>query len=154
MINDSEYNGIKTWKDMTEAKQDADKLAAGLLKQIEYSQRLEEMLKTAEKNVNEIILAAISGDCEKYLNYDIQGNKYCKWGIVSKDIHAVFEVLPVSTTNKTCQWMQADEDNNTWAGECGIEFNLENDTPEANGMIYCPKCGKLIDNVEGYRSEQ
>ncbi len=54
-----------------------------------------------------------------------------------------------SMEKQTCQWMQADDDSNTWAGECGIEFNLETDTPEANGMIYCPKCGKMIDNVEG-----
>lgn len=39
--------------------------------------------------VMEIIGAALSGDCEKYLNYDLHGNKYCKWGIVERDIRAI-----------------------------------------------------------------
>lgn len=39
----------------------------------------------------EIIQAALSGDYQKYLSYDLQGNKYCKWGIVEKDIRALLE---------------------------------------------------------------
>lgn len=53
-------------------------------------------LKSAEHEVHEILLAALSGDCERYLSYDLQGNKYCKWGIVSKDIKAVFYVTEPS----------------------------------------------------------
>ena len=39
----------------------------------------------------EIIAAALSGDREKYLNYDMEGKKYTKWGIVKKDIAALLE---------------------------------------------------------------
>ncbi len=52
---------------------------------------LEARLKSAEHEVHEILLAALSGDNESYLSYDIEGNKYCKWGVVDKDIRAVFE---------------------------------------------------------------
>lgn len=41
--------------------------------------------------VMEIIGNALSGDCKKYLQFDLQGNRYCKWGIVEKDIRALFE---------------------------------------------------------------
>ena len=47
--------------------------------------------KSLGDEVMEIIQAALSGDCQKYLSYDLQGNKYCKWGIVEKDIRALFE---------------------------------------------------------------
>lgn len=41
--------------------------------------------------VMEIIGNALSGDYERYINYAIDGKKYCKWGIVEKDIRALFE---------------------------------------------------------------
>lgn len=47
-------------------------------------------LKKIGDDVMAIISAALSGDCQKYLNYDLDGNKYCKWGIVEKDIRAIF----------------------------------------------------------------
>lgn len=46
---------------------------------------------------------------------------------------------------RTCQWKRIDDDNNTWAGECGIEFNLESNLPEENAMRYCPNCGKILE---------
>ena len=127
MINDSEYDGIKAWKDMAEAKQDSAKLAAGLVLQVKYTQ-----------NLTNIIKKLMAGNYKQFTPEDLD---------IMVDIKET--KLQMNTTKQTCQWMQADEDSNTWAGECGIEFNLENDTPEANGMIYCPKCGKLIDSVEG-----
>ena len=48
-------------------------------------------LKLLGEEVMKIIRAALSGDCQRYLNYDMQGNKYCKWGIVEKDIRALFK---------------------------------------------------------------
>ena len=39
--------------------------------------------------VMKIIGDALSGDCQRYLNYDLHGKRYCKWGIVEKDIRAV-----------------------------------------------------------------
>ena len=41
--------------------------------------------------VMKIIGDALSGDCQKYLQYDMQGKRYCKWGIVEKDIRALFD---------------------------------------------------------------
>ena len=52
---------------------------------------LEVKLSGAGDEVMEIIAAALSGDCQKYLNYDLDGNRYCKWGIVEKDIRAIFK---------------------------------------------------------------
>lgn len=55
------------------------------------NERLKTRLETAGNDVMEIIAAALSGDCQKYLHYDMQGTRYCKWGIVEKDIRAVFD---------------------------------------------------------------
>ena len=41
--------------------------------------------------VMKIIGDALSGDCQRYLNYDLHGKRYCKWGIVEKDIRALLE---------------------------------------------------------------
>lgn len=53
--------------------------------------------------VMEVIHAAISGDCQRYLNYDLQGNRYCKWGIVEKDIRAIL------INSKTSLSVESDE---------------------------------------------
>jgi len=58
--------------------------------------------KSLGDEVMEIIQAALSGDCQKYLSYDLQGNKYCKWGIVEKDIRALFETS--TDNNKRSNW--------------------------------------------------
>jgi len=55
------------------------------------NEKLKTRLETAGDDVMEIISAALSGDCQKYINFDIDGNKYCKWGVVEKDIRAIFE---------------------------------------------------------------
>jgi len=51
-------------------------------------ERVKAALQNADDTVMDIIGKALSGECEKYLNYDLSGNKYCKWGIVEKDIRA------------------------------------------------------------------
>ena len=48
-------------------------------------------LRNYGDEVMEIIAQALSGDCKRYLNYDLDGHRYCKWGIVEKDIRALFE---------------------------------------------------------------
>jgi len=58
--------------------------------------RLTAKLQSAKSEVDEILRAALSGDYDRYLNYDLQGNKYCKWGVVSRDIAAVFDVTEPS----------------------------------------------------------
>ena len=58
--------------------------------------RLTAKLQSAKSEVDEILRAALSGDCDRYLNYDLQGNKYCKWGVASMDIAAVFDVTEPS----------------------------------------------------------
>ena len=54
------------------------------------AEKAEARLDKFGDDVMEIIANALSGRCEKYLNYDLQGNKYCKWGIVEKDIRSLF----------------------------------------------------------------
>ena len=55
------------------------------------NEKLKTRLETAGDDVMEIIAAALSGDCQKYLNFDMDGNRYCKWGVVEKDIRSIFE---------------------------------------------------------------
>ena len=46
---------------------------------------------------------------------------------------------------KTCNW-EYNEDDGYWAGDCGIAFCIEEETPSKNNMNYCPKCGgKLVE---------
>ena len=75
-------------------------LEDALLKRAEAAEaevaRLTAKLQSAKSEVDEILRAALSGDYDRYLNYDLQGNKYCKWGVVSKDIAAVFDVTEPS----------------------------------------------------------
>lgn len=44
---------------------------------------------------------------------------------------------------KTCKWADT-LDECGWSAECGMRWWLEDGTPQTNGMIYCPKCGKRI----------
>jgi hypothetical protein len=48
---------------------------------------------------------------------------------------------------RTCNWTHNDDDG-YWAGDCGIAFCLENETPELNEMYYCPKCGGKLEVKE------
>ena len=41
-----------------------------------------------------------------------------------------------------CTWTE-DEDG-IWNGSCGVAWECTNDTPAANGMQYCPQCGKPL----------
>ena len=44
---------------------------------------------------------------------------------------------------RTCNWQRDPE--GYWAGDCGIAFCIENETPKANEMYYCPKCGGKLE---------
>ena len=68
-----------------------DKALSRIAELEEENEYLKARLESAGDDVMQIIAAALSGDCQKYLNYDMDGNRYCKWGIVEKDIRAIFE---------------------------------------------------------------
>lgn len=68
-----------------------DKAISRIAELEEENEYLKARLESAGDDVMQIIAAALSGDCQKYLNYDMDGNRYCKWGIVEKDIRAIFE---------------------------------------------------------------
>ena len=68
-----------------------DKALSRIAELEEENDHLKARLESAGDDVMQIIAAALSGDCQKYLNYDMDGNRYCKWGIVEKDIRAIFE---------------------------------------------------------------
>lgn len=44
--------------------------------------------------------------------------------------------------NPVCKWTE--DADGVWNGTCGIAWQCENDTPEANGMRCCPKCGRAL----------
>lgn len=46
---------------------------------------------------------------------------------------------------RVCHWRESDEG---WEGDCGIFFVLIDGTPADNEMVYCPRCGKIIDDRE------
>jgi len=74
---------------------DRDALRARIAELEAENAALKEAHKKLADNVMNIIGDALSGDCDRYLNYDPSGKRYCKWGIVEKDIRSLFE-LPQS----------------------------------------------------------
>ncbi len=55
---------------------------------------------------------------------------------------------------RVCHWTNDEnEDYNTWHGECGWEWDLDDGTPKENGIIFCPSCGRplvqVIQSIEG-----
>lgn len=49
---------------------------------------------------------------------------------------------------KTCKWKE-DKLEGGWDGSCGIRWWLDEGTPKANGMIFCPRCGKRLKQKGG-----
>jgi len=43
-----------------------------------------------------------------------------------------------------CTWEQ-DLYHDAWKTECGGLFQVMNGTPRENGMLFCPYCGRAID---------
>lgn len=48
---------------------------------------------------------------------------------------------------KTCEWVEDTEGG--WTANCGMHWWLEDGTPKTNGMIYCPACGKRLEQKWG-----
>ena len=54
---------------------------------------------------------------------------------------------------ETCQWQE--DDGGLWScSKCDIAWQFMNDGPKENDVRYCPKCGKRIDEVSPYESEE
>lgn len=47
--------------------------------------------------------------------------------------------------NETCKWTE-DEDG-LWNTECGGTFEITEGTPRENEMVFCPYCGKSIEEI-------
>ena len=91
---DDEFNAVMD--DIMLSASRAEAAEARLAERAAEVARLTAKLQSAKSEVDEILRAALSGDYDRYLNYDLQGNKYCKWGVVSRDIAAVFDVTEPS----------------------------------------------------------
>jgi hypothetical protein len=54
------------------------------------------------------------------------------------------------TTSKElpCRWHE-DIDTGSWDTDCGNKFQFHEAGPVANGMRYCPYCGKPLKEVRG-----
>ena len=53
--------------------------------------KLEEDLRKAGDAIIAIFVRALSGDEERYVYYHTSGKKYCRWGVVEKDIREVLK---------------------------------------------------------------
>ena len=42
-----------------------------------------------------------------------------------------------------CQWVYGVE--NYWEAKCGLNWTFETGTPKQNGMNFCPRCGKTLE---------
>lgn len=55
--------------------------------------------------------------------------------------HLVEQVAEIAQP-KQCRWVNDDPDGwNAWETECEATFELNDGTPQDNGMKYCPYCG-------------
>ncbi len=50
-------------------------------------------------------------------------------------------------------WEYDEEDGYWWCRECDLHWTMLADTPEENGMNYCPQCGRRIAEFKGWREE-
>ena len=53
-----------------------------------------------------------------------------------------------STPNgpESCEWLYCEEED-AWDTGCGNKFQVFEGAPRENGMVYCPYCGKRIEEV-------
>ena len=49
------------------------------------------------------------------------------------------------TREEICTWTQNNYESDSWTSDCGLNWNFPEDTPKGNGMVYCTKCGKLLE---------
>ena len=52
----------------------------------------------------------------------------------------------------TCEW-KWDWRDSSWDGTCGAKWLLEVEGPKANGMNFCPVCGKPLVEIETVEDE-
>ena len=50
--------------------------------------------------------------------------------------------------NEPCEWQQEDEDGSHYSSSCGYELEFNEDGPNSNDFVYCPKCGKPINEIQ------
>lgn len=51
-------------------------------------------------------------------------------------------------TQGLCHWRLTEDDWNRWAGDCGMDWIFPDSTPKENGMVYCPKCGRELEQID------
>ena len=49
-------------------------------------------------------------------------------------------------TIQICKWKKADCDN-YFESDCKFAFMFNDDGPRENGFSFCPKCGRIIEQV-------
>lgn len=47
-----------------------------------------------------------------------------------------------------CEWKITDADENTWESECGLLWQFMDGSPTDNGIVYCPRCGREMVEIE------
>ena len=60
---------------------------------------------------------------------------------VSDSAQESWESWEASRTGRTCEWTGSGE---FWVSSCGRSWTLNEDTPEDNGMHFCPGCGARV----------
>lgn len=51
---------------------------------------------------------------------------------------------------ESCTWRQQDIDHmpDTWWADCGAAWTFTDGGPKDNGMNFCPKCGKICEEIK------
>ena len=63
-----------------------------------------------------------------------------------KTMHELFDGSDADSL-PSCEWIQ-DLDDDYWTTGCGALFQMNEGTPTENGFLYCPYCGKLLEDVK------
>jgi hypothetical protein len=56
-------------------------------------------------------------------------------------------IARVSASDAVCDWTENEADG-FWEGECGLAWEFTTGTPETNGFLCCPQCGRRV-NTKG-----
>jgi hypothetical protein len=54
----------------------------------------------------------------------------------------------VGKAKDACVWTDNAPDGG-WIGSCGVRWECDYETPKDNGMNFCPRCGKRLDQKGG-----
>ena len=55
---------------------------------------------------------------------------------------------PLHEWAETCDWKE-NETHGYWEGTCGMVWEFTTGTPETNGFLYCPRCGRRVHTANG-----